>query len=125
MDEALRASLAELVTYITSLLQTGVGFVQEQAPVVIQQLLMYKIITNWAGIALIIALVITFTVVAKKVCKYVYYGDGDGDALGVLWVIGVPLIIGLFIAGCTIGNTLIQLHFAPAIYLLEYLPKLF
>lgn len=124
MDEVLRANLSELVGYVTTLLQTGVGFVQEQAPIVIQQLLMYKIITNWAGIALIVVLAIAFTVVAKKVCTWVFNG-GDDEALFLLVLLGVPFVIVLVIAVCVITNTLIQLHFAPAIYLIEYLPKLF
>lgn len=124
MDEVLRANLSELVVYVTSLLQTGVGFVQEQAPIVIQQLLMYKIVTNWAGIVLIVGSFIALGIVAKKVHKYVFVDDGDEEALLVLCIVGIPLSVVLFITGCATVMTLIQLHFAPAIYLIEYLPRL-
>ena len=119
MDDVLRENVAELVAYLTTILQSGVGFVQEQAPVIVRQLLSYKIITNWIGIGVAVLIGIAYMLVVRKAIR-----SDDDDWYAAATGTGIVAVPGVLIALVRLSINLVQLYVAPTVFLINYLPKL-
>ena len=110
--------------------QTG-NFIVEQAPDLIRQLLIWKTVEYAVIISIGIALLIFFFKWTKKVGREMKEKDYDFEdyfmdsfanimiALGYL----SAFIVGIIMIGDNLQN-LIQIVFAPKIYLIEYTAKL-
>lgn len=110
--------------------QTG-NFIVEQAPDLIRQLLIWKTVEYAVIISIGIALLIFFFKWTKKVGREMKEKDYDFEdyfmdsfanimiALGYL----SAFIVGIIMIGNNLQN-LIQIVFAPKIYLIEYTAKL-
>ncbi len=113
----------KLLKLLTDSIAQGKDFVLEQAPDVVQQLLLYKRIeyTFYAVLLILIMGVVTYICVKGfNVC----ISKSDTDVLafllavcGFIYLITTPIF-------CALVTRLIMVYFAPKVFLLEYLASL-
>ena len=110
--------------------KTG-NFIVEQAPDLIRQLLIWKTVEYSVYVILGISLIIYFYRWTKKVAKEIkeneddfegYFGDSIANIFIAIGQLTFLIIAMLLIAGNL--QDLIQIVFAPKIYLIEYSAKL-
>lgn len=139
MNEQLQAALAEIITKVSNGTDSAVAFLSSQLPDVVMQLLMWKLGSNCA--LMVIALfglagAAKFFVAFKK-CIDLGFKTGEANffhdgsncspiepiALGLSMFIGIAtiLLMGLFLDSLF---DVIQIYFAPKIYLIEYVTEL-
>jgi hypothetical protein len=134
--------LAEQVLKMLKETETAVGqaadFAKMQIPDVINQLVHWKIATSIAGMAISLFFFCIIFYVWKSLIPKLYkseakerdkskcYFDNTAYQFGTfaLWTIGVGSLIGGTIGFCVNLYSLLQLVFAPKIYLIEYLTQL-
>ena len=119
--------IAEILKKGLEVAEKSGNFVIEQAPDLVKQLITYKTIET----SISVLIEITLMYLIFRYFKYLYKKNNeDSDFIGVnSFHIGGILIssgvaIFMFITFITDISNLIQLIFAPKIYLLEYIAKL-
>lgn len=123
MSKELDSALIDLISQTKDGVKAGLGFLQQQIPDVIQQLLLWKFYESIITIILLTLLFLVGGYLNYRQYKWVKASKESGkywdesilifNGLQVLW---------LFPCSAIILNiyTIIQLYFAPKIYLMEY-----
>ena len=118
MNEELKQKAVEALLGLITDATKAKDFALEQAPDVVQQLLLYNF---WASlipfvISMILWLTLTYFLVTylHKVCKA---NDFDGDTLWVLFLYSLAAII--LVGTCSNNIGWFQIWLAPKVYLLE------
>jgi len=112
----------QLLEYV----RQGVDFTKEQAPLIVQETLRWGVADAQMGIALftLLSLVCLISVIcafrSKQVDRYNDWHPARAIAL-FLSVVGLTFFVPAIVINIW---TLVQIHVAPRVYLLEHLPKL-
>lgn len=121
MKELILQNLQTVLEYLNS----GVGFVIEQAPVVVQQALSYYTMINsiiaFISFPILVISVTSFIVMSKKVYVAYQTGDYDGDFYIPFMLLAVFAGVLSFWAFSISGVALIKIWKAPSLFLLELL----
>jgi len=134
VNEQLQQALVEVITKAVGGVEGGVGFLNSQLPDVLSQILQWGLLTTSLAVLLNLVALVSSLFIIKKVIKKPEDGKGnycwephnryDGDSMtssGVLFV-----VLSLVLAVTTSAALLIYLYemlqimFAPKIYLIEY-----
>ena len=117
----LDTALQDLITGAVAAAETAGGFVAEEAPIVVEQLLAWNFTVSLllflAGAIVVLAMAILIKWINKcsKGDKYSYeWLDADGCEIFLL----LPFIGGVALIGCNL--TWLKIAIAPKLYLLEY-----
>lgn len=121
MNEELNNTLAEMIREFADSMQGAAGFAIEQAPDVIQQLLMYQFVVSIACFAVMTAATLVLLKVYWVKSWRVAMEEWEDGGLcifipWVVWFVGY-LVIGL-------GMDWLQIWLAPKVYLIEYAARL-
>ena len=119
---------SKLIDYMTSL-ENGVNdivdFGSEQAPILVQEILTFSLIERgvFVGVDILVVCLCLFGI--KKLWPYLVGSVDDGNPLPVIGII-LCTIGGLALAASAIKSILIcvQIHFAPRLFMLEYVKNL-
>lgn len=115
----------DLAKEVLSIVQGSKDFIIEQAPDLVQQIIAYNYYINWFYLFICILMIGSVIYAAKKAIvlsrEDSYHNEG--------WIL-IHSLYGLFVGFgsfiFTLGtvNNLLLLHFAPKIFLIEYLSRL-
>lgn len=118
--------IAEILKKGLEVAEKSGNFVIEQAPDLVKQLITYKTVETsicvLIEITLMYLIVIYFKYLHKKNNEYSSFIEGNPFHIGGM-LFSLAVAIFMFIAFITDISNLIQLIFAPKIYLLEYIAK--
>lgn len=106
----------ELAQKVLEMLTAAEGFVLEQAPDVVQQLLVWQF---WSSVVGFVICLVVFFVCAWAVWRLFKSADNYGPD-PVIIIPSVAVIISTLI-GCISFFNALQIHLAPKVFLLEYL----
>ena len=121
-DELIK-NVAELVAFMQSGMQSGVEFAQEQAPLLVQEMLMYGAVSTGLYIVWWTS-VILFTLLNLRKWVNVASSDYDFKVESVYLIVGAVFsVIGVVSLVVLIPNAL-AIAFAPRLYILEQLKGL-
>lgn len=109
--------LNELIEYLTDTIKSTGGFIQEQAPDIISQLIDYKVMlyTNCLWIFGIISAILLFIGILNII--FSEYNKEVGVMLLVISIIPIIVTTSNYIA-------LLKISIAPKVYILDYLKTL-
>ena len=121
-DELIK-NVAELVAFMQSGMQSGVEFAQEQAPLLVQEMLMYGAVSTGLYIVWWTS-VILFTLLNLRKWVNVASSDYDFKVESVYLIVGAVFsVIGVVSLFVLIPEAL-TIAFAPRLYILEQLKGL-
>lgn len=118
-------TLKPLVDSLINLIQNGVNFVKGQIPDVAQQILHFKAAEAWVDLFFPLIVVAVFAALVYfflKKCKEADYNSEGWGICAILTTIGLGIsTIVAFVASYNSIITLIEINYAPKLFLLEYL----
>lgn len=120
MNEELQKALAEFVKSVLGGLQQGKDFVLTQAPDLIQQLIRWHYWQAWFSVVIeIIVIFFCYRMISNLAPKWVESHDPVGETMGI---IACSIIGFISTCGMIFGDlpTIIQIHVAPKVWLLEW-----
>lgn len=123
MNELIQANAAELLATLNNMLSSGVALVTEQMPLLVQEIIAYRMISihyNMAISILLIALGIVSGVTAKVLSGRMYNGEMEWDAGADILLISAVLTIVGGVIGLTVNiGWLLQIRRAPMVCVLN------
>lgn len=124
MDEQLKKMLLDAAQKGINGVENTINWVLEQAPDLLEQLVLYNLVTGlvWSTIG-IVGTIVSISYIKKFVTlgKEDDWDDGSNHAGTCFSCLGA--IISFTIFACNIGDT-IKCAFAPKLFIFEYLSKL-
>ena len=119
LKELATTGLSKALEYI----ETAESFVIEQAPLLVQEILAYGLVSSCISAGILLTLAVGLGYGTYRICKAAV-SDGADDAVCILGLVGGGATI-----GCTIGLfsdvfTIAKITFAPRLYLLQELKSL-
>lgn len=114
-------ALEAFVNEVTSSLQSAKTFASAQLPDVAQQVIKYALALNIFDAVVGFGMLCLCYVAHLKIEKHVTSRDESVRVFYVL--VFIIFLLGMAIFGCSVENIL-QVTFAPKVYLLEYVAKL-
>jgi len=118
MNEQLQTELLKIVTNINNGVESAWGFLTEQTPEIIQQLLIWYLVDSALGLGIAISIAIAVRFIFLKYVKSEKSTD-EGRCIGciVSWV----CVFCCFIWGICCLSSIVKLWIAPKVWLLEYI----
>lgn len=124
VKEELLKSANEVVQFVQAGLQQGADFASEQAPLVVQEILRYGLVTNWLYLLFWVSVIVCTLRNVKTWIRHVE-NSCDFELEYVYISAGIVLsLIGAISITCLLPQALL-VTFAPRLYLLEYIKALF
>jgi hypothetical protein len=128
MNETLQNQIASLLKDAQQAGKDAASFIQEQAPDLVQQLLRWKLVEGIAAFVVGVLCVLATYFLVKKTFSYIEKDEAYYSTRDVVWVPvglggGTLGIFGLCAAHQGVWQVL-QVTFAPKIFLIEYVAKL-
>ena len=106
----------------------GTGnLIEEQAPLVAQEIIRYGMVTEITSVILLAAYIVFFILAVKYIIKY-HYEISQNE--GVLCLSVICLVVGVLFLTCSVFSIwdhlqkLFQVFFAPRLYMIEYFSHL-
>lgn len=120
MSKELDAALIDIIQSTKEGVKTGLGFLQQQLPDIIQQLLMWELYSSifWGVFQLCIAFglfYVAYKVSKREMTGYWDYWDKYFPSVS-LYVVSIPFIFSFLFNVATV----IKISIAPKIFLMEY-----
>lgn len=123
MNELIQANAAELLATLNNMLSSGVALVTEQMPLLVQEIIAYRMISihyNMAISILLIALGIVSGVTAKVLSGRMYNGEMEWDVGADILLIFAVFAIVVGVIGLTVNiGWLLQIRRAPMVCVLN------
>ena len=138
MNEQLQTELAKIVTKINNGTDSAWGFLQDQTPGVIQQLLVWHGVKSFIGFCLAVIFIITGFIITSKLFAYSKvlsakskegysesgYGYYDPTPFVAMWAVPLGICIAAVPLSIFENPTWLQIWFAPKVWILEYIKTL-
>ena len=114
-----------ILTWIENVAKNTEGFIVEQSPLVVQELLAWALWSNMIGIVAVVAGMAALAYVAVRVGPRLHKTAADGDMNAEMAeALGAGAVVGRIIGTCVrIGfrsRTVIKVVIAPRLYILEW-----
>lgn len=123
MNELIQANAAELLATLNNMLSSGVALVTEQMPLLVQEIIAYRMISihyNMAISILLIALGIVSGVTVKVLSGRMYNGEMEWDVEADILLIFAVFAIVVGVIGLTVNiGWLLQIRRAPMVCVLN------
>lgn len=132
MTENLQNALSDLISKTLSGIDATTGFLQEEIPEVVQQLLMWHGVYNFLIMILCVVGLINIPIMYNHICKIIQsddfiWWDKDGDptalTVKIMFIFLFTLVVGV-ISLSKFNIVWLQIWIAPKVFLIEYMASL-